>query len=153
MICKSNQELTIGSFSPNHDEMTFRIDLWYPQCEGNAKSFTIGLMANRAADDIRVSYDFDRDGWKIEQNSHAEDPIETTGPDDWQEVSFVHAWQRIRATTGQSSPSASAHPAASAASTDAHASQPASDAARSGKPCSQGSDSASFSTSEPTPSQ
>lgn len=72
------------------------LDLWYPQVENNpVKSFVIGLVDVRAADDIRVSYDFERDGWKIEQASvfsWSEDDEECDP--DWQEVTFVQAWGR-----------------------------------------------------------
>jgi hypothetical protein len=73
----------------------FHIDLCYPRCEESVKSFVVGLMDVRAADSIRVSYDFERDGWKIEQASTFEwnvgDPV--CDPD-WQEVAFVKAWAR-----------------------------------------------------------
>lgn len=68
--------------------------LWYPR-SNEVKFFQFGLMDVRASDDIRISYDFDRDGWKIEQASRfswsCEDPI--CDPD-WQEVSFIPAWGR-----------------------------------------------------------
>jgi hypothetical protein len=71
------------------------IDLWYPGVEGNAKYIVLGLMHVRAADGIRISYDFERDGYKIEQASkfqwEADDPI--CDPD-WQEVAFIKAWAR-----------------------------------------------------------
>lgn len=77
------------------DEM--HIDLWYPRNETSpVKSLVIGLMDVRAADSIRVSYDFERDGWKIEQASTFEwegDAAELCDPD-WQEVALVEAWGR-----------------------------------------------------------
>lgn len=72
------------------------IDLWYPRVEDNPiKKIVVGLMDVRAADDIRISYDFERDGWKIEQAS----TFEWSGDDDvcdpdWQEVAFIKAWAR-----------------------------------------------------------
>lgn len=74
------------------------IDLWYPDTPGSEiKKFVIGLMDVRAADDIRISYDKDRDGWKIEQASIfewiADDKI--CDPD-WQEVVFIQAWGRAK---------------------------------------------------------
>ncbi|MBW2106964.1 MAG: hypothetical protein JRI26_13340 [Deltaproteobacteria bacterium] len=46
------------------------IDLWYPDVEtADVKMLTIGLMDVRASDDIRISYDKKRDGWKIEKLS------------------------------------------------------------------------------------
>jgi hypothetical protein len=72
-----------------------RIELTYPRSTGHAKFICIGLMDVRGADDIRISYDFDRDGWRIEQASvfawDADDPV--CDPD-WQEVAFCTAWAR-----------------------------------------------------------
>lgn len=72
---------------------TVSIDIWYPRCDGAAKFIEVGLMDVRAADNIRVSYDFERDGWKIEQASifqwPSDDPVCDEG---WKEVSFVQAW-------------------------------------------------------------
>ena len=49
----------------------------------------------RASDGIRISFDYDRDGYKIEQASRfawrADD--EACDPD-WQEVAFIPAWGR-----------------------------------------------------------
>lgn len=72
------------------------LDLWYPRNETSpVKSFVIGLMDVRAADDIRVSYDFKRDGWKIEQAStFSWDADDEECDPDWQEVAFVQAWGR-----------------------------------------------------------
>jgi hypothetical protein len=75
-----------------HDEL--HIDIWYPRCDENPiKSIVIGLMDVRAADNIKVTYDFDRDGWKIEQASVFEwvftDKVCDPG---WKEVAFVQAW-------------------------------------------------------------
>lgn len=91
-------------------EDSIHLDLWYPpyppsvgkSCfpwlgeeRENPKYLVLGLMATRAADDIRISYDYGRDGWKIEQASRfawpASDPV--CDPD-WQEVAFVKAWAR-----------------------------------------------------------
>ncbi len=40
------------------------LDLWYPE-QREVKFVQLGLMAFRAVDDIRISYDFDRDGWPL----------------------------------------------------------------------------------------
>lgn len=72
------------------------IDLWYPDVRGTEiRKFVIGLMDTRAADSIRVSYDKDRDGWKIEQASTFEWKADDEECDpDWQEVAFIQAWDR-----------------------------------------------------------
>ncbi len=72
------------------------VELWYPREEDNPiKSICVGLMDVRAADDIRISYDFERDGWKIEQAStFSWDADDKVCDPDWQEVAFVKAWAR-----------------------------------------------------------
>ena len=45
---------------------TWQVDLWYPREEGMVKFLQLGLIDVRAGEDIRISYDFDRNGWKIE---------------------------------------------------------------------------------------
>ena len=73
---------------------TASLELWYPGIR-DVKFLKIGLMDVRAADDIRVSYDFERDGWKIEQASRFSWTCEDDACDpDWQEVAFVQAWAR-----------------------------------------------------------
>lgn len=70
------------------------LDIWYPE-QRDVKFVEIGLMAVRATDSIRISYDFDRDGWKIEQASKFSWSCDDDLCDrDWQEVSFIQAWGR-----------------------------------------------------------
>lgn len=77
-----------------HDD-TIRIDLWYPRVDDAPSVLKVGLMDVRAADDIRISYDFDRDGWAIQQAStFSWGPEETAYDMDWQEVAFIKAWGR-----------------------------------------------------------
>lgn len=77
---------------------TIHIDLWYPDRDGEPSSnrinkISVGLVDVRSADDIRISYDFNRDGWKIEQASVFEGDTDDFDPD-WQEVAFIKAWAR-----------------------------------------------------------
>jgi len=86
-------DLILSQARQHGDEM--HIDLWYPRCETSpVKSLVIGLMDVRAADNIRVSYDFDRDGWRIEQEEIVTDNGHYQGYADakWIEVAFVQAW-------------------------------------------------------------
>jgi hypothetical protein len=81
----------------HEDELTATI--WYPRAptepgmREHPRSVVVDLCCVRAADPIRVTYDFDRDGWKIEQAQrftwHAGD--EECDPC-WKEVSFIQAW-------------------------------------------------------------
>ena len=74
---------------------TERVELFYPRNEGQPKYLQLSLMEVRAADDIRISYDFERDGWVIEQASIFEWlPGDTVCDPDWAEVAFVRAWAR-----------------------------------------------------------
>lgn len=74
---------------------TKRVELWYPRSDGSERFVEVGLVDVRAADSIRISYDFDRDGWRIEQASRWEWPAgDPVCDQDWQEVAFVQAWAR-----------------------------------------------------------
>jgi hypothetical protein len=75
------------------DRMAIRVDLWYPPNHGITEQFvTIGLSHVRAADSIKVRYDFERDGWVVQMDktkymgSFSDVLIE----DD--EVAFVPSW-------------------------------------------------------------
>lgn len=71
------------------------IDLWYPRVDGNPSYLQIGLMDTRAADDLRISYDFVRDGWSVEQASTFRWDVDDDECDpDWEEVAFIEAWGR-----------------------------------------------------------
>ena len=70
------------------------LHIWYPRST-NIQYLMIGLMDVRAADDIRISYDFTRDGYVIEQAStFSWDADDMECDPDWQEVAFIKAWQR-----------------------------------------------------------
>ena len=75
---------------------TAHVDLWYPRSEGKTiRAVQVGLVDVRAADDIRITYDFDRDGYVIQQQvtweRFEDEPEDAT--EDWREVAFVKAWQ------------------------------------------------------------
>ena len=89
----------------NFYDDTLHVDLWYPNIEREPKdpprtfdhpvAVQVGLMHVRAADDIRIEYDFARDGYVIKQGSIFEWPADDKVCDrDWQEVAFVEAWGR-----------------------------------------------------------
>jgi hypothetical protein len=67
----------------------------------------IGLLHVRAADNIRVLYDFARDGYVILQASrYAWKANDNERNADWQEVAFIEAWARAdnqyhKSVTGQ----------------------------------------------------
>jgi hypothetical protein len=77
-------------------EGSIHVDLRYPRTEGKPQYVEVGLEDVRAADSIRIRYDFSRDGWSIEQGSHCDKsmPGVVLGPFDWKEVAFIEAWGR-----------------------------------------------------------
>ena len=68
--------------------------LWYPRHSG-AKAVQVGLMDVRAAADLRIAYDFARDGWVIERCEELPDEeIEDGGiADRWVERAFVRSFR------------------------------------------------------------
>jgi hypothetical protein len=72
-----------------------QVELWYPSVEGNPTHVEVNLMCVRATDGIRISYDYDRNGWKVEQDSNVGEAAGDGDPD-WQEVAFVASWGRER---------------------------------------------------------
>jgi len=82
-----------GQISRLGNEATFCF--FYPRQPSSVKYLEVELMDVRAADSIRISYDFDRDGSKIEQASKFEwDDDDSVCDSDWQEVAFIKAWAR-----------------------------------------------------------
>ncbi len=69
------------------------VDLWYPRNEGATQAIVVGLCDVRAADSVRVSYDFERDGWVIQQAKKSSwEPGDTVCDPQWTEVAFIQAW-------------------------------------------------------------
>ena len=70
-----------------------RIELFYPRSDGAVNAIEVGLCDVRAADSLRIEYDFNRDGWSIKQASIFEWDVDDKVCDPgWQEVAFVRAW-------------------------------------------------------------
>lgn len=68
--------------------------LWYPR-NGGPQHVVVGLCDVRAADDLRIRYDFDRDGWVVEQPQYgtwATDEEHMRLGYGWVEVGFFQAW-------------------------------------------------------------
>ncbi len=77
------------------DDNVFGVDLWYPKLPHQIKHIEVGLVDVRAADAIRISYDFTRDGYIIKQAAIFEwDENDNVRDADWQEVTFIPAWNR-----------------------------------------------------------
>jgi hypothetical protein len=69
------------------DPDRIEVNFWYPRIDGHAKFIEVGLEDVRAADSIRIHYDFDRDGFAIEQSDNADHET-------WAEVAFIRSWSR-----------------------------------------------------------
>jgi hypothetical protein len=97
LITQNERQLNQGdtvNTDNTHGDIRY-LDLWYPGIGDNPRTLQIALMHVRAADDIQVSYDMDRDGWVIKQASRFSWGAEDEGCDpDWQEVAFIQAWAR-----------------------------------------------------------
>jgi hypothetical protein len=88
---------------------THRVTLWYPGVPPVAGATTtidaveVQLVHVRAARDIRITYDFDRDGYVIAAQADPGEP----GPEansvelPYVEVAFVPAWEPEKKTDGQ----------------------------------------------------
>lgn len=84
------------------------VDLWYPRIEGNCHTVEVGLCDVRAADDIRLTYDFERDGWTISQKSGVEHDGWFEWDGAWVEVAFIKAWQLARPKRKKENPPSTA---------------------------------------------
>ena len=78
---------------------TLHATIWYPHGHDPADddpsephAVEVSLMDVRAADDIRIVYDFERDGWVIMQATRVVWDVDEEPDDGWQEVAFVRAW-------------------------------------------------------------
>lgn len=71
------------------------VTLYYPRSENEPNKINIGLLDVRAADDLLIEYDFERDGYSIKQAStFVWDEDDYICDPDWQEVAFIKAWAR-----------------------------------------------------------
>lgn len=70
---------------------TLSVELTYPprsdedNTKGQCRYVFIDQESVRASDGIRLYYDYDRDGWVIQQEAEC-------GDDTWQEVAFIKSW-------------------------------------------------------------
>ena len=88
-------EYNTGPYAYIRSDGTLEVELWYPRTESNPSTVELGLTDVRAADSIRITYDFERDGWSILQASGWYRDQQFGDVMDWQEVSFIKAWARV----------------------------------------------------------
>lgn len=72
-----------------------QVELEHPRSEDRPEGVRIDLSDVRASDGIRVSYDFERDGWSIQQpkTTHPWINGNTYGlHEEWIETAFVQSW-------------------------------------------------------------
>lgn len=87
--------------SPNNFHVTksgaeLRVELTYPpytdgeNTRGQCRYVYVNQESVRASDGIRMFYDFERDGWVIQQPKYDDE----SGEEDWAEAAFVRSWAR-----------------------------------------------------------
>jgi hypothetical protein len=84
--------MTLAEMDKPHKESC----LYYPRSHkgDDEPDVIVALYDVRAADDIRITYDFSRDGWVIWQAKRTSWPGDDTVCDPlWTEVAFCQAWQ------------------------------------------------------------
>lgn len=76
-------------------EAILSVGIEYPrQQDSKCKAVEVSLVDVRAAADIRIHYDFDRNGWVITMEKTERLPSGTnTSTGEWIEVGFVEAYQ------------------------------------------------------------
>lgn len=68
------------------------VELWYPRSDDRPDEINIDLVDVRASDGIKVSYDFDRDGWVVKQEKYKQENGHSQNTGEWLEVAFVQSW-------------------------------------------------------------
>ena len=94
-----------NNFHINVHGNELHVELTYPprseeesEKEGQIRHVLVDQESVRASDGIRMHYDYERDGWSIEQASRfqweTEEQANAPNAEDWQEVAFVQSWAR-----------------------------------------------------------
>jgi len=81
-----------GGFRFDVSDGVAAFEFIYPRNNSSDKPqhLQVGLEETRAADAIRIRYDFERDGWVVEQQVWTDE--DRTG-EVWREAAFCQAWQ------------------------------------------------------------
>ena len=71
---------------------TVVVEMAYPR-QNKIKHIDVGISDVRASDGIRITYDFDRDGYIIEQPTQLSWDVDDEVCDQkWKEVAFIQSW-------------------------------------------------------------
>lgn len=79
------------NFHVTKDGDTLSVELTYPprsddeNPNNQCRYIFVDQESVRASDGVRLYYDYDRDGWVIQQETEC-------GSDSWQEVAFIESW-------------------------------------------------------------
>jgi len=78
-----------NNFHISRNENELSVELTYPQVNtyGGCQYILVDQESVRASDGIRLHYDYERDGWVIEQPDNNEN---------WKETAFAQSWARER---------------------------------------------------------
>jgi len=74
---------------------TITIEFSFPRLENKIKYIKLGIEDIRASDGIRIHYDFERDGYVVEQYYIIEKDMGTyidAATETWEEVGFFQSW-------------------------------------------------------------
>ncbi len=74
-----------------YDDQHIMVDLCYPPYDKHV-GIEVGLCAVRAADSIRIRFNYDNDGWDILQQVYDNNDGWTNPTGRWIQVAFVEAW-------------------------------------------------------------
>lgn len=92
----NSEEINVAGATVEQHKNVLHTNIWYPR-HNQINTIQVGLYDVRAADDIQISYDFDRDGWVVKQASTFQwDADDEVCNPDWQEVAFIQAWGRAK---------------------------------------------------------
>lgn len=79
-----------GYFDRDGDEL--HVELKYPGQPGRPTAVVVGLESVRAADDIRLVYDFRRDGWAVQRATRFSWDEGEDIDHGWVEVAYLQSW-------------------------------------------------------------
>ena len=83
-------KLPCGAEIDERSDGVIEVGVWYPRNDGGIATVELELVDVRASDGIRVTFDFDRNGWSVKQ------PVTVTDEEneyqEWIEVHFAKSY-------------------------------------------------------------